>query len=316
MWKSLRPWALVLAVVVVAATGGCEKEAGECRKSADCPLLGRCVEDGSRCVAGSKADCVAAERACKRDGLCSLSRDANGRGRCAALTDSDCANAEVCKSSARCTAKEEKCVVGSDRDCRKLPRCSTHAECTYYSSGEKCIVGSDDDCLASDLCKNDDKCKWRPGATGREAGCFTLEEVEAAQREVAARQAASARPEVVDLDRPEKRRFVKLSSEKLAEKLLLKNDPDELWETRYQRKYVRWRGKWERKGVTVEFVASGGDLSSFSCKEFGPDHDASKFVAVGRWDKIRVEGWLEAYGRQLGKHKVEFRLRECVAKTR
>jgi len=113
-----------------------------------------------------------------------------------------------------------------------------------------------------------------------------------------------------------KRKFTRTSPERLARKLLSTNNSQMLFDERYKNKYVRWNAKWERTGLTVKLVASTGELSSISCKEYDEVHDPVKFSDVKQWQRIRVEGKLEEFGRQLGKNKVEFRLRECIARKR
>jgi hypothetical protein len=110
------------------------------------------------------------------------------------------------------------------------------------------------------------------------------------------------------------RQFIWLQPEGLAQQLAARNDPDELWGTQYQGKFVRWAAKYERSGVIVKFVASTGDFTSLSCKDFDPAHDPVKFDDVGQWNRISVEGKLDTFKKQMGKDKVEFMLTECIAR--
>jgi hypothetical protein len=113
------------------------------------------------------------------------------------------------------------------------------------------------------------------------------------------------------------RKFISVGAEWIADQLAQKNDPEELWGTAFEGKYVRWQGKFERKGMMlVEFIATTGDYTSLSCKDFDPAHDASKFDLdnMPQWTRVSVEGRLDEFKKQLGKNKVEFMLTECVAK--
>jgi hypothetical protein len=110
------------------------------------------------------------------------------------------------------------------------------------------------------------------------------------------------------------RHFISISPEALAEKLV-DADPnqDEVFETKYQGSYVRWRGKYERRGIFVKFIASSGPWSAFSCKNYDPAQDDPSFDAA-RWEEIAVEGRLSGIQRQLEKTKTEFVLTECIAR--
>jgi hypothetical protein len=115
------------------------------------------------------------------------------------------------------------------------------------------------------------------------------------------------------------RKFVAASPDGIGTALGSKNDPDELWATTYNDNFVRWNGKFESKGMfLVKFIASTGDYTSFSCKDFDPAHDATKFDidTMKTYASIAVEGRLTGYGKQLGKSKLEFELSDCIAKTR
>ena len=110
------------------------------------------------------------------------------------------------------------------------------------------------------------------------------------------------------------RRFIGVSPDALAERMLAAvPNHDEVFETKYQGKYVHWRGKYERRGIIVEFVASAGTWSAFSCKDFDPTQEGGSFEA-DRWDDIAVEGRLDGLQHQLEKSKVEFVLTECIAR--
>jgi hypothetical protein len=110
------------------------------------------------------------------------------------------------------------------------------------------------------------------------------------------------------------RQFTWLQPEALAQQVVARNDPDELWGTQYQGKFVRWQAKYERSGIIVKFVASTGDFTSLSCKDFDPAHDPAKFDDVQQWGRISVEGKLDSFQKQMGKDKVEFILTECIAR--
>jgi hypothetical protein len=132
----------------------------------------------------------------------------------------------------------------------------------------------------------------------------------AAEAEKAAAKQAAAEERA----RLAERKFIGAGPEAVAMAILAKNDPDELWDTQYAGKYVRWTAKWERTGVLVKFVASTGDYTALSCKDFDPAHDPAKFDDPKLYDKISVEGRLAAFSKQLGKEKMEFTLSECIAR--
>ena len=129
-----------------------------------------------------------------------------------------------------------------------------------------------------------------------------------------AAQAAEALPKAEEKKRLAARQFIWLQPEGLAQQLAARNDPDELWGTQYQGKFVRWAAKYERSGVIVKFVASTGDVTSLSCEDFDPAHDPAKFDDVTQWSRISVEGKLDTFQKQIAKDKVEFKLTECIAR--
>jgi hypothetical protein len=127
-------------------------------------------------------------------------------------------------------------------------------------------------------------------------------------------KAEEAQRKVEEKKRLAARQFISMQPIALAQQLGARNDPDELWGTQYRGKFVRWTAKYERKGHIVEFVASTGDFTSLSCKDFDPAHDPARFDDVQQWSRISVEGRLAAFQRQMGKDKVEFILTECIAR--
>jgi hypothetical protein len=131
----------------------------------------------------------------------------------------------------------------------------------------------------------------------------------AAEREDKARQTEERK-------RLRARHFVSISPDALAFKLKSAwPDWEQVFETKYKDNYVRWRGKYERKGMMlVEFIANGGRLSAFSCKDFDPAQEGGSFWAA-KWEDIVVEGRLDAAHDQLDKaFKTEFVLTECIAR--
>jgi hypothetical protein len=112
------------------------------------------------------------------------------------------------------------------------------------------------------------------------------------------------------------RRFIAVSPEALAWKLKSAwPDWEEVFETKYQGNYVRWRGKYEREGMMlVEFIANSGRLSAFSCESFDPAQEGGSFSAA-KWEDIIVEGRLDKAHDQMDKAaKTEFVLTECIAR--
>jgi hypothetical protein len=112
------------------------------------------------------------------------------------------------------------------------------------------------------------------------------------------------------------RHFIAVSPEALAWKLKSAwPDWERVFETKYQGNYVRWRGKYERKGMLlVKFIANSGRLSAFSCEDFDPAQEGGSFFAA-KWEDIVVEGRLEKAHDQLDKaSKTEFVLTECIAR--
>ena len=67
-------------------------------------------------------------------------------------------------------------------------------------------------------------------------------------------------------ERLKARDFTKIKPERLAKQVLGTNDFQMVWDTKYEGKYVRWKGKFERKGMAVvKFIATTGEISSMSC---------------------------------------------------
>jgi hypothetical protein len=92
-------------------------------------------------------------------------------------------------------------------------------------------------------------------------------------------------------------------------------DPDMLWETKYKGKFIRWNAKYEREAFIVKFVASAGESTSISCKDFDIAHDGAAF-SPKRWQQIAVEGRLDSFKKQLGKEKIEYVLTDCIVKLK
>ena len=99
--------------------------------------------------------------------------------------------------------------------------------------------------------------------------------------------------ERAERERLASRKFVTISSEQLAKKILYAvPNEHEFFDTKYKGKYVRWRAKYERVGLTVEFVASGGRYSALSCDDFDPAHDdvarADLFARANRQTQLAI----------------------------
>lgn len=137
------------------------------------------------------------------------------------------------------------------------------------------------------------------------------------QKTCAAAVAAEKRQEEAEeKKRLAARKFIYATPDAMATQLGGSNDPEEMFGASYEGKYVRWQGKFERKGIIVKFIASTGEWTSFSCKDFDPAHDETKFALddIAPWARVSVEGRLDGIQKQLGKNKTEFVLTECIAK--
>ena len=198
---------------------------------------------------------------------------------------------------------------------------------SYSAESEKQV-----EALRSDITKKSwydaaQRAKWFEDNPPRRGATHLVEEVdglvakaEAEIEKIKEKEAAAERKAklMASKSRLGKRKFKKISSDRLVEGLIAAPSMDELWETKYQGKYVRWNAKFVRSGMMlVKFLADTGSISGLQCKDFDDAFDEAVIEDIKRWDKIVVEGRLSAYGTRLGeKTRLDFMLRECIVKRR
>jgi len=91
-----------------------------------------CVARAGQCTwAGSSKQQCSSPRGkeiklnpCKTRGLCAVKA-----GACAASSDADCRQSELCTKEGRCTYRNENCIAGSDADCQQSERCKKTGAC-------------------------------------------------------------------------------------------------------------------------------------------------------------------------------------------
>lgn len=103
------------------------KPAVDCKKQADCSVLGWCSSMKDGCGAATDADCTNSEQ-CKGVGRCTAVD-----GRCKATKSSDCAPTKPCRLIGACGIKDGSCEVVADADCAKSEICTKYGQCTARS---------------------------------------------------------------------------------------------------------------------------------------------------------------------------------------
>ena len=92
-------------------------------------------------------------------GLCSW---ADPTQECAAASERDCADSDICKTSGICGFVEGKCVARNDADCRGSEQCQERGMCHFDADLQPpCGAGSDEDCAASSRCRQLGACTAR-----------------------------------------------------------------------------------------------------------------------------------------------------------
>ncbi|MBM4344756.1 MAG: hypothetical protein FJ100_15425 [Deltaproteobacteria bacterium] len=102
---------------------------GDCERSAACRRAGQCGAVGSGCAPRTLMDCQDS-LGCANASRCSLAGD-----RCVASM-SDCANSEGCRREGLCTSALGGCAARSDADCRQAQVCHTAGKCRRV--GDRC----------------------------------------------------------------------------------------------------------------------------------------------------------------------------------
>ena len=128
----------------------------DCANTAECTTHGRCVRQGTRCVAKTGAHCQSASELCGVRGQCSWCGD-----RCCAREATDCQGSSGCTDAGQCRPHLGHCMA-SPEGCRASRACATEGRCVPHVSGTSCTVGSQSDCQESAACTQENRCHLSP----------------------------------------------------------------------------------------------------------------------------------------------------------
>ena len=142
------------------------------------------------------------------------------------------------------------------------------------------------------------------------------EEAEAEEEEEQARMAAEREQAAADRARLAERTFVGIGPDTLFEKLLYSTSKQEIWETKYGGRYVRWSAKFVQKdlGVFSFLRANVGERVVIKCSSLDSSYSADNLDSISRWQKIKVEGQLLSFVKKAGEERMTITLGECIVK--
>jgi hypothetical protein len=113
------------------------------------------------------------------------------------------------------------------------------------------------------------------------------------------------------------RKFSGVTADGLVNAMLFNSNHEELWETTYQGKYVRWQGKFLEKdrGILSYFKANVGESSVVSCKSLDSSQSPDALDNIQRWQGIKIEGSLVTFEKKAGEDRAMVKLEECIVRT-